>query len=78
MVVVLGIQPGKAWLERDVFAWLREPEGVGVDVWSYVAELEAQLPEDMSVELAVWPGGNLGTDNLAVSMRDFRYCCCSH
>lgn len=31
----------KAWLEGDALAWFREPEGVGIDVWAHVAELEA-------------------------------------
>lgn len=78
MVVVLGIQPVKAWLERDALAWFREPEGVGIDVWAHVAELEAQSLEVIRVELALWPGRNLGADNLAVDMRALRHCCCSH
>lgn len=78
VVVLLGIQPVKAWLERDVLAWFREPEGVGINVWAHVTELEAQLLEGIRVELAVWPGGNLGADNLAVGMKDLRRCCCSH
>lgn len=38
MVVVLGVQPAKAWLEGDVLACARESERVGSDVWACVAE----------------------------------------
>lgn len=41
MVVVLGIQPVKAWLKRDALAWFREPEGVDIDVWAHTGMLEA-------------------------------------
>lgn len=75
---MLGIQSVKACLERDVLMWFREPEGLGIDIWAHVTDLEVQLLEDIGVELAVWSGGNLGADNLAVGMRDFRHCFCSH
>jgi len=59
VAVTLGVQSVEAWLERDALAWFREPEGVGNDVWAHVAELEAQLLEDVRVELAVRHGENV-------------------
>lgn len=76
--MVLGIQPVKAWLKRGALAWFREPEGVDIDVSAHTILLEAQLLENIRVELMVWLGRNLGADNLAVRMRNLRHCCCLH